>query len=502
MADDVIGVAFPEVEGNRSSTATGQAVFAAAARAVDPQVADAIEREDDWYGSYVEHALALEQAQADDPQGAQSVPEAGLRSLYEQMEFVRDGETTPVPDAFERAREAGFETIDVDGTRERDDEVRVPYRGRILTGDDLRRQLDEWTVRDMVEPSFAAAIGRTIDNPAWLDLSDRTMVVLGGAAEMGPLEWLARWGATTVVVDLPEPDLWRRILSTVREGAGRALIPAREPLPGEPADERIAEVAGADLITALPEVAAWLDRLEGPLTVGNYVYAHGSINVEVSTAVDAIADRLLARGDDRSVAVLATPTDVYTVPPDAVAASQRRFRERTSARRTIGRLSGQRLFAPNYPENDGGRRPDQRRVVDCQISQQGCNYSLAKRLHRWRARLARQRGAVSSINVAPATNTKSVTDNRVLKACYSSAAAYDVEVFEPETSRALMALLLVHDLREPSAAANPDTALEHPSDLLSEAACHGGLWRIPFAPRTVLPLAAIRGMAHPATWRG
>ena len=501
MVEDVTGVAFPELDGNRSSTATGQAVFAAAARAVDPRIADAIEREDDWYGTYVEHALALEQAQADDPEGAEGVPEAGLRALYEHMEFVRDGQATSVSDAFDRAREPGFETVEIHGTGERDHEVRVPYHGRMLTGDDLRRQLDEWTSRDLVEPSFAAAIGRTIDNPAWLDLSDRTIVVLGGAAEMGPLEWLARWGATTVVVDLPEADLWRRILSMVRDGSGRALIPVRAPLTGDPDDERLAEAAGADLITALPEVGAWLDRLEGPLTVGNYVYAHGSINVEVSTAVDAIADRLLSRGDGRSVAVLATPTDVYTVPPDAVAASQRRFRERTSARRTIGRLSGQRLFAPNYPEDGSGRRSDQRRVVDCQIAQQGCNYSLAKRLHRWRARLARQRGAVSSINVAPATNTKSVTDNRVLKACYSSASTYDVEVFEPETSRALMALLLVHDLREPSAAANPHTALEHPSDLLSEAACHGGLWRIPYAPRSVLPLAAIRGMANPATWR-
>jgi hypothetical protein len=54
----------------------------------------------------------------------------------------------------------------------------------------------------------------------------------------------------------------------------------------------------------------------------------------------------------------------------------------------------------------------------------------------------------------------------------------------------------VHDLRNLSAAANPDTLLEHPLRLLSQGAAHGGLWRNPFAPRSVLGLAVVFGMGR------
>jgi hypothetical protein len=37
-------------------------------------------------------------------------------------------------------------------------------------------------------------------------------------------------------------------------------------------------------------------------------------------------------------------------------------------------------------------------------------------------------------------------------------------------------------------------ALAHPLQLLSEGANHGGLWRVPYLPRSVLPFAALLGM--------
>jgi hypothetical protein len=36
--------------------------------------------------------------------------------------------------------------------------------------------------------------------------------------------------------------------------------------------------------------------------------------------------------------------------------------------------------------------------------------------------------------------------------------------------------------------------LEHPLQLLVDGANHGGLWRSPWLPRSVLPLAALRGL--------
>jgi hypothetical protein len=90
-----------------------------------------------------------------------------------------------------------------------------------------------------------------------------------------------------------------------------------------------------------------------------------------------------------------------------------------------------------------------------------------------------------------------VVKNRVLAAAYRGAGAFGVEVFEPATSSALMAALLVHDLRNPRAAAQPTTELDSPLDLFVDGAAHGGLWRLPYAPRSVLPLAAVEGLLRP-----
>ena len=52
----------------------------------------------------------------------------------------------------------------------------------------------------------------------------------------------------------------------------------------------------------------------------------------------------------------------------------------------------------------------------------------------------------------------------------------------------------MYDLRNPQATANPEVPLAHPLQLLADAACHGGLWRMPYAARSTLPMAALIGM--------
>ena len=128
------------------------------------------------------------------------------------------------------------------------------------------------------------------------------------------------------------------------------------------------------------------------------------------------------------------------------------------------------------------------------MPQQGPNYALAKRIQRWRALQARADGRLVSLNVAPATRTRSVLRNRALAAAYAGAHRFGVEVFDPSTSNTLMAALLVHDLRNPAAAANPATPLRHPLELFWQGANHGGLWRNAFEPRSVLGLAVALGM--------
>ncbi len=50
-------------------------------------------------------------------------------------------------------------------------------------------------------------------------------------------------------------------------------------------------------------------------------------------------------------------------------------------------------------------------------------------------------------------------------------------------------------LRNPQSVANPETALDHPLELMMHGANHGGLWRVAYLARTALPFAVLYGFA-------
>ena len=228
-----------------------------------------------------------------------------------------------------------------------------------------------------------------------------------------------------------------------------------------------------------------------PLTVGSYAYADGARHVQVVHASDALVQLLLEERPDTSYAELATPTDAFAVPSDLVQDSRRRWQGRGWRRavqapiRTVARGS---VFAPAYGTVVQRTDGPEVGIADSLVPQQGPNYTLAKRVQRWRAVAAQADGHLVSANVAPATQTRSVLKNRALAAAYSGAGRFGVEVFDPRTSRVLMAALLVHDLR----AGTP--APTHPDDLFASQAMHGGLWRAAYVPRSVLGLAAVTGL--------
>ena len=481
------GVLFPLIDGRRSTQTTAKAVFAEAARSVAPEVADSIERSANWHKDYVKHLSTLERVSALSPKSALTVASDGLFALHERMAFARDGEEMSLSHALERWDSSPFETVTLEGQGPHPRRLVIPYRGEQLAGDALHRQLDSWVARGVIEPSCADALRMVDAQPEWLDASDITVALVGAAAEMSPLSALLTWGATVAAVDLPRQHVWERIVSAARDGSGRVLAPAGRDT-----------IAGADVLTQLPEIRSWLTSLQTPLVLGNYAYADGAMFVRVAAAADALTADLAASGTARALAYLASPTDVFAVPMPVVEAARdgggikRRGRAIAAPMRA---LTGGRMFAPNYRVIVDGEDGQQFGLADSVVPQQGPNYALAKRLQRWRAVVARE-SVVTSANVAPATKTKSVTKNRVLAAAYSGARSYGVEVFEPATSNTLMAALLIHDLRNPKAAAHPDTVLSHPLGLFVDQAAHGGLWRLPWEPRSVLPLAAVEGLVR------
>ena len=467
------GVTFPEAGGSRPTTPTGRGILADAARAVDVALAERIESTVDWRSGYVRCLHELTAASADPPASAGAIAEAGLASLHARMVLNRDGGDGPLDEAFARAQ-PGVGSQTVLGEGEPVTELRLPYRGRQLAGAALIEQLERWRESKVIEPSVVGAIREVAGHPEWLSLPGRRVAVIGAAAEIGPLEPLCAWGAAVIAIDLPTDDLQRRITRTARRGAGTVTVPAA-------ADG----TRGADLIHAMPEVTRWLEEAAGgdALVLGNYAYADGGLHVRVTAAFDVLAGHLLRHRPGTAISGLATPTDAFVVPGDVISDAHRAWRSRGTRRLAqvpLRLLSAGRLFAPAYATGEP--------VADVLISQQGPNYALAKRLQRWRALVADQRGVPVSFNVAPPSWTRSVLKNRVLAAAYAGARHFGVEIFPPDTARVLMAALLVHDLnRRPP----PQT---HPEALFTECAVHGGLWRGAYDPRSVLPIAAVAGL--------
>ena len=483
MSDD--GVQFSDGGGGRSTQRTGKDVFARAAAAVDADLAAAISGADNWRTSYPQHLRKLTERAAMSARAALVIARAGLDRVHETFEFAAGGIARPLPEVM-RAAHTRLETRTTRGRGKPAAGLAVPYSGERLRTVALVRQLEQWVADGVVEPAFAAAIIRVLEHPGWLDLTGTWFAVLGAGAEMAPTEWLLRWGADVVAVDIPRADIWRRLEALAERGTGRLHVPVR------PVADRGADEPGVDLLTRTPDVVEWLEQFDRPLIVGNYAYAAGETFARLAVAADALFVELQRRRGDVSVAYLATPTDTFAVGPEVVQFARERQRRTgwvPGAAGLVRRVSRNRLLVPNYRETVRTDDGDDVGIADGLILQQGPNYALAKRLQRWRADVAHDDGAFSALHVAPPTRTRSVLHNRVIAAAYAGASLFDVETFEPATSRALMAALLVHDLRRRDEAATGQLAQHH----RTAAAAHGGLWRMAWEPRSALPLAVVRG---------
>ena len=470
-------------DGQRPTTGTARGVVADALRAVDPVGARAVDHETAWRSRYLQHFRRLVEAGLGTPEAWWSIADAGLAAVAERMVVLADSDTElPLPTLLAQPSKRAVTTVEVTGSGSPERELLLPYRGQTLRDDELRDRLLAWDRLGVLEPSAAAAVLDVVDHPEWLRLEGDTVVVLGAGAEMGPIGPLLRWGARVAAVDLPRPGIWERVLRVARTSAGTLLLPTDSSGAGD-----LPAIAGADLLTEVPEIADWLTGLDGRLVLGNYLYADGGTHVRLSAATDLLAQRLCSARGDTALAFLATPTDVFVVPGDAVEQSALAYRNRSRTAKVAGRplrwVTRGRLLHRAYPP---GADPG---IADALVPAQGPNYALAKRIQRWRAAVARRDGRLVSFHVAPSTRTHSVMKNRALAAAFAGARRFGIEVFEPDTANTLMAALLVRDIgggRVPH---------DHPWQDEAHAAVHGGLWRGAYEPRSVLGLAAVLGYA-------
>jgi hypothetical protein len=507
------GIVFPATEGdqNRRSTPTVKKVLAAALAPLDAAAAAQVQAEAQWRSNYPHHFRRWVQRALDKPTDAVRSAQHGLEAAMASMRWSSAGQEMPLNgliDLLQRGSAASdslaMETRTLRGTHgpaEAAHPLSIPYKGKLLTGAALAEQARAWAVRGIIEASAAQALIDCVDNPQWFDLSDRTLVLLGAGSEAGPLRILSRWRANIVAVDLPRPEVWERIGTIADAGNAVVHVPVS---PAHP-DRNWTARAGADLLTQLPDIAQWLRSFKGPLDIAAHCYADGERHLRLAAAMDALQALACHEHPQTTLAFLATPTDVYAIPQSSAATSMARYRDRPllskALQRGLAMVTGARFFKPNVESLVPTASNLKAAVVDSLVIQQGPNYALAKRLQQWRALVARAAGHQVSINVAPPTETSSVLSNRAIAAGYQAADVFGVEVFQPETTTALMAALWVHDLRRGAAETATDaaTAAPHPLDLISQGACHGGFWTVAYCPRTALPFVAVLGLLR-ASW--
>lgn len=506
------GIVWPE---GRSGDIV-KAAFAASVAGIDDATAAKVLKEKQWRNNYMPHIVNHVEACLASSDAACQISRQGLAFLYDQFRFVKeDGQSVAIQEAMTSLNTpCPFQTATVRGDASVDarekigfDTVKVPWSfslkaGKPLSGLDLEYELVKAAANGLMESSVIEAVRYLNHDQSWRrKLADTCFVTLGACSAMGPTIDLLSLGATVVAVDLGIPAMWERLLKAARKLPGTLVFPVRAGTGEAAPDEELASVAGCNMVAQAPEILQWLQTVypERHHVIGLYAYADGIDFVRLTLAMDAIATEMVKiRPKGRvSIAYMCSPTDVFGVPVEAREESKRRYTMEGmgSVRRRMWQIPLRtaglgRIMTPN---NEGRVEPltKGRPVVDCIVVQQGPNYAFAKRLQHWRAIVAQAEGTVVSVNIAPASHTVSVRKQKLLAAGYDGSHLFGVQIFNQQTSSALMTALLLHDVFFPEAKPSSD----HPFGLFMHGAVHGGMWRQPYLLRSIVEPAAVMQLA-------
>jgi len=470
----------------RSSTPVNKEILASAVGAMSPTKAEKVRSAKGYRFTYVKHLIGLVEEQCKSSEACLKIAQAGLDKAYEIFEFVApDGSSVSLQEAMTTKTTEQFFTGYVKGEGAKEGSVmEVPYKGKILKGEALKNQVKKWVDYGTIEPSAGEAIIGCVDNPNWCDLSDKYFVLLGAGSAMGPLHVLLALGANVIAVDLDRPHIWKRLIGLAKKSSGSITFPLKQDQSTLKSDDELYASAGCNLFTHTPMIRDWLMGLYPgkSFTVGCYAYLNGALHVQVSIAMDAIVRDLSEKRSGTSLAYLCTPTDLHLVPKEAWDASVANYKDYCKRILcTIVRiLSSGRLLKKNAKNPVSGDGGDFYMINGVSVAQ-GPNYILAKRLQHWRAVIARSNGCTVSSNIAPATSTVSVTQNRTFAWAYEGMPYFEpYEIFAPETSNAVMSAILFSDLNDGKRSSSPKTSLKNPNQLFSEGGFHGGNWRCAF----------------------
>jgi hypothetical protein len=198
--------------------------------------------------------------------------------------------------------------------------------------------------------------------------------------------------------------------------------------------------------------------------------------------------------------MLISPTTVCVASKEDVSVARERLASAPGWKRTLYR-TGQL--------SDGFAVAGDKHVARAVVSTQGVSYQAAQYLGKLLAAEAYAvygnrmqdpaRPLAVSANVAPITATRSLAQP-VFEAAFLGAGLFDISIFEPLSTRALMGLMLLHDVLNPEApggtrAAARASTQTHAARVLSQQV-HGGVYAQPYALEGCITVAALRGLAQ------
>lgn len=484
------GIVFPlDDKGTRRSTEPAKKVLAAALQELNPSKAQTLREEKKWRFGYVKHFNALVEEQCkNSPEMSLSAAKAGLNQAYDLFEFIHeDGTTQSLKEAMASPCKTELFTGFVKGELQESGEIKVPYKGEILKGLQLKNQVQQWVSKGIIEASAGAAICNCVDHPEWIHkLKEHYFCLLGAGSAMGPFLVLMALGANVVAIDLDRPKIWQRLLDITKKSSGTLTFPLKEKVDCSTCKTcNITCLAGCNLFTQTPMIRDWLLNVHKgkPMTIGSYAYLDGAAHVQVSLAMDAICQDLTTKRPQTSLAYLCTPTDLHLIPKEASEESLKQYKIYSSKIfcKIMKLLNNKQFLKKNAKSPIQTPHGDELYYVNGLAVGQGPNYALAKRLQHWRAILAHQTCVVSS-NIAPSTSTVSVIHNRQFAWAYQGMPYFKpFEIFAPDTSNSVMTAILLNDLFDTKGIAKPNDGtndlVKNPYQLFQFGSFHGGAWR-------------------------
>lgn len=527
-----VGAEFPEDgKGGRSTSDVGKKVMAAAlGGAGEAEASSKCAKERNWRFGYNKHVVKLVRVGCKSPEAALGSAKAGLNWMYDNMVFHSADQKLTGPFGATVAKvKTSFQTGMVTGTKPKTGlTYKVPYDGgwhpsrphapkpeNVLSGASFKAQAVDWADRGVIEPDAASALCWTSDYFAsGKTLEGVYVVMVGAGSAMGPFPKLLEMGATVVAIDIPgnwgkggprpTSTLWKRLCETAKASPGALIFPLSKKQSECSNDQDMYESSGCDLMKQPGEIANWLCEWQKGLPaaakvfIGNYTYLDGDLHVKLALCADHCIQRLRAARPSTGVAFLCTPTDIHPCTDDAQKAARANYGMGFGSlgiEKFLNLISGGKFLQKNFSKPVTAKDGKEIHLVDGLSVAQGPNYALAKRMQHWRAQIEFDAGAVVSTMVAPSTATISVIHNKTFAWAYGGMPYFKFEVFKQETTNAVMAAMLMHDILNPASPKNPANRkkfqIENTLEIFRTQAVHGGLWRSPYSVDSIGEVSAL-----------